>query len=124
MDGDLTPLPDWAPNADGDHVGKEFQVRDAEITEFGRGGGRNELMILVVVGSDTWFSVIEAVSRGVQGNVERVVRDEERYTVTKGYRLLPPSDVSPEIVVQHDWFPVSGSPSLGGQTSVEEKSTS
>ena len=62
MDGDLTPLPVRAPHADGDDVGEQLQVCNTEIAELGRGGGgRNVLVIMVVVGANTGFPVVESV---------------------------------------------------------------
>ena len=102
-------------------MSEEFQIRDAEFTEFERGGGRNELVILVVVRADAGLSTVKSIRGCVQGNVESIVRDEEGDTVTERYRLLPPPNVSPEVVVQRNWFPMPGSPSLSCQAPVEEE---
>ena len=121
MDGDLTPLPVRAPYADGDDVGEQLQVCNTEIAELGRGGGRNVLVIVMVIGTDTGFSVIESIRRGVEGYMEGVVRYEERHPVAERDCFLPPPDVGPEIFVQHNGLSVSGGAPFGGQAPVEEE---
>ena len=53
--------------------------------------------------------------------MEGHIRDEEGYPVAEGDRLLPPPDVCPEVIIEHDRFAMSGSPSLGGQAPIEEE---
>ena len=79
-------------------------------------------MITVVVGTNTGFTVVKPIRRRVQGDVEGVVRHEERNPVSESDCLLPPSDVGPEVFVEEDSFAEPGGAPLRGQAPVEEKS--
>ena len=77
VNGDLLIGPRVIPQVECDDVCEQFQVRNRKVLEMrGRGGGK-ELVVVMVVSSDTRRAILPTIGRSIEGDVYGGDRDQK-----------------------------------------------
>ena len=120
MDRNLKLCPLDLPQMYGDHMGDKLKICNLEVSELIRNGTRKVFVVFVIVATKAGCSVFKSIGRGIQGDMDRGLGDEEGNAVSDSNCFLPPTDIVPEAFIEVNGLLELGGEPFGGETTVEK----